>query len=850
MTNLFYSVLFQPYLESLNYTMPQKISSVFDYSFIVVTCFVIFITIYGLFNLYLPFLVIFFIYLAKIIFFDDFNSSTFHYTWIDLAILLVAVAEGVSYITSTYRENSFYSIVDSSFFIFFYYWVKFNLKHDYQRKAIFLFATVFGIYLFLDGMLTFLSGYSQMKSAGLNDFNEFRHLLSFGSPNGSPTADWSTIFLACLPFSLILFFLNFRKDKRESLLLLIPAMLILMIPVISCFRGMYFAIAAFAIIGSALFLLYKLSSFRKILLFNTVFMLSIGLIVVISPFFKPVLTTISMFQTTSQVRSFEGRKSLWKIGVEMVKDHPLTGIGSNNFPTKYIVYKDQNDDAPYAGRVFNTFLQITIEKGFTGLCAYSFLIITFFFISHRKIKLLYNDWNQQTAVVLFTSAVTAILIRDLSYSSIFYNRGANLLIWFMFAHNTQLPNNTNIIISNYSRRKKGLLLFPILIGLMLFLPIALNSIQKGKGESQFLTFIKQLNHRELVDAQQSIESAINLCPENAYYWACRGLLSERMIHHKFNVEEYLDNKSLLTESDKEQVGKGIASYGKALNLNPTDDEFYHNLGWLYILNRDEKQAEHCFHRAIQIDNNIALYHISLGIVKERNGDKDSALIEYGNAIRRLPSILDSQYYFDFMKRMPCDANKLIDSNIEYLEKDFHLSYDPTVAAKLAKLYFFKNEKEKALHLLEWTTKTLPSLSRPWLYLGDLYQSVNEEKMISCYQKSTFLDNSDVFPLLRLAQHYEQKNQINDAIQFYRRLIRASNLQYAFHSSRVSVMYSLACKDERMFIRDYLVPQGMLSYCAPLFDISSVYLRLADIYTKKGDTKRAEEYLRQSREFLQ
>ncbi len=827
--------------------MKNKIASFFDYSFIGITYALIFATIYGLFNLSILFFIVFVIYLVKNIFLDDFNSDIFRYTWFDLAILLVAVAEGVSYIASTYHENSFYSVADISFFILFYYWVRFNLKYDYQRRAIFLFITVLGVYLFLDGMLTFLSGYSQMKSAGLNDFNEFRHLLSFGSPVGTPTAEWSTIYLACLPFSLILFFTKFKKDKRESLLLLIPAIFILTIPVISCFRGMYFAIASFALFGSALFLLYKLSSFRKVLLFNSLFFFSIGLVVVISPFFKPVLTTISMFQTMSQVRSFEGRKSLWKTGIEMIKDHPLTGIGSNNFPIKYFSYKDQKDNTPYAGRVFNTFLQITIEKGLIGLFAFDILIIAFFFVSHRKIKLLTDNWDQKATVVLFMSAFTAIIIRDLSYSSIFYNRGADLLIWFMFADNAQVPNNK--ISSDSSCRKKAILLFPVLIGSIIFLPIALNSIQKGKAESQLLSFIEQLNHKKSVDAQQNIESAIQLCPENAYYRACRGLLSDRMINNKFNVEEYLENKSLLTKADKEQIKIGITSYNKALELNPTDDEFYHNLGWLYIINQDEKQAEYCLHQSIQIDNNAAIPHISLGILKERNGEKDSALTEYSTAICRLPSILDSQFFLDLKKRMPLESKELVIHNIQDLEKEFQTSHDPTIAAKLAKFYLFQGEKQKAIQLFEWTTKKLPSLSRPWLYLGDLYQSSNEDEMFRCYQKAAFLDKSDVYPLLRLGQFYEQKNRINDAIQYFKRSIRASNLQYAFHSSKIAAMYCLTCKDERLVIKDYLVPKGLLTYCAPLFDISSVYDRLSGLYTRQGNNKKAEEYTRLSKELI-
>jgi O-antigen ligase len=421
----------------------KDFNKIFDSFFVFITCLIIIVKIYGLFNLNFLFLVVFFIYLVRNVFLIDRNASIPGYTWLDVAVLLIAVAEGVSYAASMYCENSFYSVVEISFLVLFFYWIKFNLKHNYQRTMIYLFISGLGVLISIEGVLSLLSGYIQMKEAGFSDLSDFRHIIYVGSSAGSPTGEWITLYLAFLPFSFIVLFEKFRKGKRESFLLLIPVILILIIPVLSCFRGMYLALASFTIIGSSLFLLYKLASLKKVILFNAVFLLSLGLMVVPSPFFKPVLTTFSMFQTTSQVRSYEGRKSLWKSGVEIIMDHPVSGIGANNFPIRYVTYKDQSDDAPFIGRVFNFLLQVAIEKGLIGLCAYCVLILAFFFISHRKIKLLQDDWNQRVVVVLFISTFAAIMVRDLTYSSILSNKGVHLLLWFMLAHNAQLPNTKN-----------------------------------------------------------------------------------------------------------------------------------------------------------------------------------------------------------------------------------------------------------------------------------------------------------------------------------------------------------------------------------------------------------------------
>ena len=700
---------------------------------------------------------------------------------VDFSILFIAVAEGVSYATSTYRENSFYSAADISFFILFFYWIRFNLKYHYQRIAMYIFFSILGVLISISGILNFLSSYFRMKAAGFSNVSDLRHIFYFGSPSGSPTGEWITLYLALLPFSLIVLFEKFKNDNRESLLLFIPPILILIILVCSCSRGMYLAIASFAFFGSALFLWYKLSSLKKVILFNAIFLISLGFVIVTSPLFKPVVTTLSLFQTTSQVRSFEGRKSIWKSGIEMIKDYPFSGIGTDNFPIMYVTYKIQHDDTPFVGRVFNFFLQLTIEKGLVGLIAYCFLIITFFFISHHKIILLHNDWNQQVVIVLFISAYAAIILRDLTYSSLFSNKGVHLLLWFMLAHNALLPKDEIIEIpihferaselqatlTNY--RRKTIAIIPIFIASLIFLAITIHAIRKENAELLLLSFVDQINHRKFIEAQQSIEDATHLSPNNAYYWACRGLLAERKLQQTSNLEKILTGDFVWNEKELEQMKTAVASYRKALELNPADDLFYHNLGWLYIFTKDEKQAEFCFHHAIQLDRKSAIYHVSLGFLKEKEGKKDSAMKEYGSAVYQLPSLLDSPFFSSLKKRMPMDSKQLVMNTIQVLEKEFQQRDDPTAAARLAKLYYFQGEKQKAIFLLERVTKELPSLSRPWLYFGDLYQSCNKDsEMIQCYQKSGFLDMSDIFPFLRLGQYYDQRNQWSEAIYYYRK----------------------------------------------------------------------------------
>jgi O-antigen ligase len=106
---------------------------------------------------------------------------------------------------------------------------------------------------------------------------------------------------------------------------------------------------------------------------------------------------------------------------------------------QYAAYK--GEESAYVGRTFNIFLQLLVERGIVGLLAYCLLFFSFFKVSHDNIRLFRDDIFQKTVIVVFMASCAALIVRDLSYSSILTNKGVSVLLWFCFANNAGLNHN-------------------------------------------------------------------------------------------------------------------------------------------------------------------------------------------------------------------------------------------------------------------------------------------------------------------------------------------------------------------------------------------------------------------------
>jgi O-antigen ligase len=346
---------------------------------------------------------------------------------LDCALILLVVIEAVSYAASTYRPNSLDWLVEITFLFLFYLLIRTNLRHDYQMVAILVILSLMDFWLSARAVYSFRNHYLRLEAHGFYRLDEFKHLFFMVGPSGYATGERITLFFLLMPFPLALF-LRFRSLNRLKYLFVAPVITTLVILAVSFSRGVYLAEAAFFVIAGALLARHRVLPFRRIVVSTGVLVAVLS--VLLLPVARPVLSTIRVFGTESQTRSAESRIRVWKDSLRLVEQHPWSGVGSNNFPMRYVYYTQ--DHSAFVVSAFNYFLQVLVEKGIPGLVVYCIVALAFFTVAAGKLRSATDEF-QKGLMILLISAYSAVLVRELTYASMFVNKGANTLLWLAFA---------------------------------------------------------------------------------------------------------------------------------------------------------------------------------------------------------------------------------------------------------------------------------------------------------------------------------------------------------------------------------------------------------------------------------
>lgn len=749
---------------------------------------------------------------------------------LDYAVLFVALAELVVYAASTYRENSFYPLTEVLFLLLFYYLVRLNLRHAYQRLSLYVFVTLWGVFLAAVAAYWFLPLYGRIRSLGFTDITDFRNYIYVLNPVGVSIGEWVTVLFMMLPFPVALC-VGLRRPRAARWLALAAVVAVVCAVAVTFVRGAYMGLGAFFLFASALFYYYGLFPLKRILLFNA---LAVCLTAVcLLPLARPVTTTLAVLKTTSQVRSLEGRKNIWRDSLEIIKRHPFFGVGSQNFVMQYAGYKGQRPDSAFAQRPFNYLLQIIVEKGLLGLVAYGLLLVCFYRVSHRKVRLLGDDTLQKSVVICLMAAYAAVIVRDFSDSSILSNRGVGVLLWFGFAHNAGLGGASPR--PEEAPRARGL--SPRLAALAALLLLAgahYKYVGLQAAEESFYAFTQQASRGDFDSARASIEAAVAGSPDNAHYLSNAALLRERLLRRPFDFASFA--APALGAEERGHVEAGIQLYRCVLELNPYDDHASHNLGWLYWLAGRRAEALEHLGRANALESDFPLYRVSLGLVREYGGETAAADEEYALALRGSPSVADSPFFTELRGRSPERAERLVAGAVSYFEEQVRRGVGGAAAkAKLGKLYL-ASHPERATRLLEEAAADLPSLSRPWANLGQLYeQGGDEARAERSYRKALFIEQ-DVPTIVRLGNLHERQRRTQEAINQYRWAVSTWRGQSSTHASRVRRIYH-----SRFTLRDDIVPRGISVYTAPAFDMVGMCRKLSAMLRQTGNETSAAYY---------
>ena len=413
-----------------NHVAGWLLSRLLDVLLIFVAVFIIALKFQEYFSVNLVLLISSLLYLSRNLFSAKTRARGGSLNLLDFSLSLVVLNEIFNYFQSSYRPNSFLSLTEILFLFLFYWLLRLNLTQEYQRTTLFIFVTLVGVFIAVVTFKSFPELYWRLRELGFDDLTSFRNHIYMFTPIGLSIGEWSTVLLLLVPFPIILI-VKYREHRYVRWLLTLITAAILLAIVLTFTRGLYIAAAVFFVVGSVLFWIYQIFPPRRIVIFNLTIILL--LLVGIIPVWRPALVTLSLFRTTSQVRSFEARGKVWKDSLRIVRDYPLTGVGAGNFTMKYVGYRSTSDEAAFVLRPFNFLLHILVERGFVGILAYGFLFLSFIFVSYRKLKLLRGDPYKQSIVLLFVTAVIAMLVREMSDSSMFINHAVGVLLCLIFA---------------------------------------------------------------------------------------------------------------------------------------------------------------------------------------------------------------------------------------------------------------------------------------------------------------------------------------------------------------------------------------------------------------------------------
>jgi O-antigen ligase len=371
-------------------------------------------------NIFMGFLIFFFI-LKRL----QQKKVNFPKTAINLPLLFLFIVTCLSLVNSiNYRDSIKGGILRLLQYIFILFILIEEIKDRNQIKNIIFFIVAGLILVSIDEIWQiatghdFIRGYSPIVNIGL-----LRATASFKDAN---TLGIYLSALAPFIFGLSLFY---YKGVKKIIFIFLSLIIFLGI-VLTYSRPTLLAIYI------SLFFLGAVER-KKILI---IFLIALTLI---SPFLLPKSVKEWAKQVEYNPLRFmcnDDRIAIYRNSLNMIKAHPIIGIGANTFMKNYRKYKESPEyrnivtsDYLYA---HNNFLHMAGEIGLVGLGIFFWFLYTLF----KECKMIYKNLNDNFLKIISLSVITCLisfLINGLTESSLYYSRVA-MIFWYLIGFSLAL----------------------------------------------------------------------------------------------------------------------------------------------------------------------------------------------------------------------------------------------------------------------------------------------------------------------------------------------------------------------------------------------------------------------------
>jgi len=750
----------------------------------------------------------------------------FHIRRIDFLTPLIFFTEIIIYLNSSYQANSIFFLYKTIAILLIY--VVFHLVSDSQdtQKFFFTAISIYGTMLGIGTLFFFLTFQFNVTYEGFEDITNFRSLYH---PFGSLSNDWTAILLLFLPFIGISFF-TFSKHEYLKFVIGSGFFIVCYGIILSFSRGAYLALFTFLLFLFFLLLYFKIIEFRRLLIYATfTVIIFTSMVFTVS---QPVQTTIQISKTTSQVRSIEGRISTWNSSLSIIKQNWWFGVGSGNFPLKYVKAKNVAEDTYFTGRVSNSILQLLIEKGTIGLIVYSIVVLIIIWTFGKLLMDTSRTKTDKFKAIIVLSGIFALAVKESTFSSLFEKDGVLLLVFMLIAISRVYSENIIII----QVRNKNLFSAFSLVLFVAIVTLCWRKNQHSKEINYIAIALDSIQNQKYHEGLFNVEKSIDLARNNAHYHNIKALTLQRLSDKQLKISCGIIKPDRYNSEDINTLERIKNEYSISLKLNPEDDLAHHNLGWTYFELNEINEALFHFKQAIKIDPTTAIYQISIGLVLEYNGELEKAFMYYKTAIRNSPELLDSEFYNCLFDKYPTNTKAILNDVENEIRRDLDRTNSPIYKARLAKVLIYNLQFEEAKQMLLDVVSVLPNLNRPWLNLACLYQDENnEEKMLDALKRGNLLDSKDYLPNFKLAQYYFENKNMHDALIYYTKTLERYNLIRSSNSVRSQSVYKSSG------VPNNIVPTGLLQFTKPRIQLDETRQHLAKIYESKGNMRLAKYF---------
>jgi tetratricopeptide (TPR) repeat protein len=578
-------------------------------------------------------------------------------------------------------------------------------------------------------------------------------------------------------------------------------------------------------IGILSFRYLKLKQFIFINLFAIATLIISGIIVKDS-----FLTTVKFNTTISQQRSTEGRTTLWKHSLKQFKEKPIFGFGQDN----YIISNEKepliSEDVIFNNRTNNTFIQLLIERGIFGIFCYFLFFIFVIKIIWKGLKSKSTTNKDKLQILIVASGLLAFLLREFTFSSFFENDFVNIvafhLVFLLIPFDIDLKQITITKI-----RKKTIAYF----GLTLFIIIGLLNIKKLLVTNYNKTFVRSYNSDEKDLQVEELDKALFLNSNNLTLIRHKALAFAK---NSISIDISSNNMNLLDMkiSNVDSLKLFKNQFLEILENKPNDHETFHNLGWLFMAEKDYSEAENYFENAIGINPYIVEYQCSLVLCKIAQSKLEEITDPLSKALQYSPDLLESIFYLELEKKYSSIAKTAkSDAIFNIQEKLKRNGNNPIFKARLARL-ILNEDKQNTYKLLNSVNETLPNLNRPWLYKG--YLKSLELDTVSAnmfFKKAKFLNSGDYLNFLYEGNYHRKFKNDSMAVENYERMIEI------YKSLTSSSYINNAAWSRISTIRNSNIPEELLYYINPKFDTDRILNYMEEYYRKNDNDEKATQF---------